>query len=127
MFRKGYLDSQIEELGRTMAKILSAMIGRKFEEAEPIAAEALAASGIRLDELLGLDERELLVLLSAMPVFNGDNLEALADVFAALAEKTGGDAQLYRKSLALYEFVNTSGRVFSLERHAKIARVKSRL
>lgn len=126
MFRKGFIESQIEELGRLMAKILAALTGRNYDDSKKLIEEKLAESGIRFDELLGLDERELVLVVSAMPAFSPENIEAFADVIASLAEKAS-DAQLYRKSLALYEFVNTSERTFSIERNAKIDRIKSRL
>ena len=124
MLRRDYLEAQIEEVGRLLAKILALITLTNLDEAALETKKSLDETGVDLEKLLELEVTEFENIVSNLPGFNPANIEALADVLSALGDRNQ-DKRLYAKSLALYQYVDRIERVFSLERNAKMNRVRN--
>jgi hypothetical protein len=128
MFRKGYLDQQIEELGRVMAKLLTDMTGQKSGESADAINEMLQNElNLNIEDLTSMPDEAIIETLTAHPKFDTNNLERLGDIFATLAQSDTSNKPLFQKSLVLYRHVDVSGKIFSVERNAKIDRIKKLL
>lgn len=129
MYRKDYLDKQMEQLGRVLAKLLSDLIGQKTPgESAALAHEILTNElTFGLTDLLAIPDHELVKTLLETQKFDAANLEKLADVLMQIAptENTDGRLNLYRKSLLLLQYVNVSEKIYSVERNAKIDRINA--
>lgn len=129
MYRKDYLDKQMEQLGRVLAKLLSDLIGQKTPgESAALAHEILTNElPFGLTDLLAIPDHELVKTLLETQKFDAANLEKLADVLMQIAptENTDGRLNLYRKSLLLLQYVNVSEKIYSVERNAKIDRINA--
>lgn len=125
MYRKGYLDQQIEDLGRVMAKLLADLIGLKQGESSEVVNHIFQNElGMDADDLAALADNDFVETLKNIPKFDAANLEKLADVFASLAQ-SNSEKKFYRKSLLLYRYIDASEKIFSAERNAKINRIKA--
>ena len=82
-----------------------------------------------LDKYLILGCEESKEYLSTFVGFNVDNIELLADLlFHTVIDCNFSDSNLYiEKTLQLYNFCNLMSKTFSLEREAKIIKIKERL
>lgn len=122
MFRKGFIQQQIEE----MARVIAHAIARLTELPSPEARlENLTQfTHDQLDWKEGFPQNENWIdTLVASERFDPANLELLGDLFLAAArDPENKDRTRYaQKSLELYRYLDTAGRTFSLERAQKIA------
>lgn len=115
MLRGGFIEMQIEEIGRVMARILAAIAGKQLEAPIAESVKMLAESGVDLETLLALEVQEFVPTVSSLPGFTPENIEAFANVLFALGQQTS-DTELYQKSLCLLRQVDAVGRIFSLDR-----------
>lgn len=82
-----------------------------------------------LDKFLYLSYEELKEYLSTIGGFNIENIDLLADTLHQIgAEGNFSDSYIYiEKSLQLYNICNLISKTFSLEREAKIVKIKEHL
>lgn len=131
MYRKDFLEQQIEQLGRVLSRMLAQMLGIKHAtpaDLEPASRTLKEELNWNLEELLAISESEWIDTLMATGKFNADNLERLADLFAVLAKTDAKNARAYlQKSLLIYRHVDAAERTFSLERQTRIDAITKKL
>jgi hypothetical protein len=125
------LQKQINLLGRMLGKILSDLIGigsqNKVGASVEIVQQALKGElNIDLDEILRMSPDEVVAFLTTKKQFTEPGLEAFADILYQLALESGKESsnKLSEKALSLYESVNKTSRTYSVERQAKIDKIK---
>lgn len=135
MERRDYLEKQIEELGRVLAKILgefwglknNGQAGRGIEHARQSLNEEL---DIDLDHLLACDKEKLSEIFSEKTTWNETNLDKLAELFfeIAVTYKEQGDFHRTRiicnRILDIYEYIKLVSNVYSLSRYQKTREIE---
>ncbi|RZJ69509.1 hypothetical protein [Flavobacterium sp.] len=126
MFRKDYIVAQIEEMAKFMTKLLATLSGLAYDDAVETVLSVLAEKGLKIDDILEMNESDLIETIEQNQAFDSGNIEALARIFEVLGDKSG-ERKWYSKSLFLLDHINTSERIFSSDRNTNINRLKSRL
>ena len=138
MEQRDFLQRQIEQAGRVLGKLLAKAAGLKnqgqaSETMEEMDQTLTNELNISIGELTGIPVDQLVnTLLEKEKIFE-DHLEQLADLLVQLADGYGRKnaqqdaAALYQRALALYEYVDQAGSVFSFNRHSKMQKVKNLL
>lgn len=133
MAYQDHLTRQIERLGMVLRRLLTGLTGQRdpgeatvtMEQAEQTLTEAL---DLAPGELHTLSPQELVAAIEALPAYTEANVDQLADLLLALANAEPAHARLRREqALALLEHVNRTSATFNLERHSKVAQLRSRL
>lgn len=136
MAYQDHLTRQIEQLGMVLRRLLTGLLGpqdpgemaRSAEEVERALEEAL---GLVPGALIALEPDQLIAALHALPAASEANLDLLADLLVGLADAPGCEPpeaiRLDRQALALLEHLNTTSNTFDMDRHAKMARLRSRV
>lgn len=130
MQRKDYLDKQIDQLGRVLAKMLAEFTGLPSPDADTLQnADAVLKNelGYDTDEWIAVPESEFVETLLATGKFNSANLEALADWLWWRANQTESlplKTNIARKCLLLYEYIDHTDRIFSADRQAKMTQIR---
>lgn len=134
MPQEDHLKKQIDRLGQVLGKLLADLLNLKYqgqtEEAIQRTNHVLKGEfAFDLQELINLPTADLVNTLKSGKGFQNQTFETLATVFLWIAEhKEGVDKKvLHEKSLALYENLEKTETVYSLERHWKIERLKKEL
>jgi len=138
MERQDYLKKQIDQLGKVLGKILADLIGLKNQgkasEGIEIAAQELESElDLDIEELIEIPTDKLAETLITKYSMKNEHIDRFADILFELSE--GFEFQdsnkkadyLYKKSLALYEYLNNTGTVYSFDRHFKIEKIKNLL
>ena len=136
MFRKDYLQKQLEQLGRVIAKVIADLSGLKNgmnDEGIRLTAGTLQSElDVELNELIALKPQETILFLSEEKRLAPGKLNLLADLLFAtlpLYEESGQQLiaeNLSEKTLLLYEYVNLAERTFSATRQQHIAALKQK-
>lgn len=138
MEQRDYLQRQIEQAGKVLGQLLAKATGMKNkgsanEELEQVDQTLTNELDLSIGELTGIPVDQLVnTLLEKQTVF-AENFEQLADLLVQLAESAGGTngkhhaAELYQRALALYEYVDQTGSVFSFNRHSKMQKIRDLL
>jgi len=133
MAYQDHLTRQTEQLGMVLRRLLTGLTGQRdpgeaivtVEQAEQNLTEAL---DLAPGELHTLSPQELVAAIEALPAYTEANADQLADLLLALANAEPAHAQLRcEQALALLEHVNRTSATFNLERHSKVAQLRSRL
>lgn len=133
MAYQDHLTRQIEQLGMVLRRLLTGLTGQRepgeaivtVEQTEQTLTEAL---DLAPGELHTLSPQELVAAIEALPAYTEANADQLADLLLALANAEPAHANLLREqALALLEHVNHTSATFNLERHSKVAQLRSRL
>lgn len=133
MAYQDHLTRQIEQLGMVLRRLLTGLTGQRdpgeaivtVEQAEQNLTEAL---DLAPGELHTLSPQELVATIEALPAYTEANADQLADLLLALANAEPAHARLRREqALSLLEHVNRTSATFNLERHSKVAQLRSRL
>lgn len=131
MLRKDLIEKQVEELSRVLAKMLAEALGLKTDtgrNAETISQTLQQQLDLNTDALVRLSDEDFLHTLRATGKFDSGNLEKLGDLLALLAESgTESQSELFRKSLALYQYIDRSDKIFDAQRQAKIEKIKKQI
>ena len=134
--QQDYLLRQIDQLGQVLAKILGNLLGLKSQgeltEGWAIASQALKTElDMDVDELIQISPEEFISTLHDVKKFNDDNFDKLADILLILAEDldnrdvdTEKRNRLYERSLILFNYLNSTGSLYSFDRHHKIEKIK---
>jgi len=134
MYRRDYLQKQIDQLGKVLGKALADLLGLK--EQGNIASGVAAISetfkaqlDLELDELLVLDTTGFAAFIQSEKQVNKDNLEVIANIFLTLADELRNSSRfkseaLYDKSLALFEFLEKTDEIYSYDRFMKMERIR---
>lgn len=133
MIKRDLLQRQIEELGKTLSKVIADLYDLKttgkFGAAVEAASQMLSGQlDVDIGKLLGLKPENFLNKLKSNKGFSHENLEKLGDILLFFAEEGSvyDKEKLYGKCLTIYEFLEQDEKIYSFERRAKIAGVKKR-
>ncbi|MCB2221658.1 MAG: hypothetical protein KQI35_14775 [Bacteroidetes bacterium] len=132
MEQRDYILREIEKIGAMIAGLIGKMIPLKekgfLEEDEWIDLGRTIEEdlNINLDRLLSTPSHQFDQLLTRDLGFDASNIELLADLLADIAEIHNQDKLLLKETaIDLYEMANRNSKIFSLERAAKINRLKT--
>ncbi len=127
MEQRDYLLKQMEQLGRVLGMILAKLLDLKGNgTATTTAVNQIFTeeSGVDLAQLQAIEDSELVETLKREMNFDNANLEKLADIFLTMAEMTD-DKPLYKKSLAIYTYLERTEKTYSFERNLRIQKIES--
>lgn len=134
MEQRDYLKVQIEQLGRVLGRIVAEFLGTKprgdVTQAIEVTNESLKSElDLDIDELIGLSTADMKAYL-AQRNLREEHLTPLAEYITALAEHKMPTNQaravaLYRSVLQLYEIIDTTTGLYSLDRFAKEESIKA--
>lgn len=131
MEQSDYLKRQFDQLGRVLAKLLSDLTGQKSKETITALRETAhnhlkGESGFDLEEIFNLHTGDLIHYLVKEKEWNNENLEKLADILLIFADNTEEQQSkpLYEKTLTIYEYLEKSENIYSLENQWKIKKIK---
>lgn len=131
MIRRDLLQRQIEELGKTLGNVIAGLYGHETTGKSGVTVETAShilngQLDIDVGELLDLEPEDFLNKLNSNKGFSHENLEKLGDIFLLFADRDSiyDRKKLYRKGLAIYEFLEREEKIYSFERRIKIAEIK---
>jgi hypothetical protein len=134
MYQKDYILRMIEMLGDMIAGIIGLIKKGEFEQATE-KLENLYNGMLKEDSAFFRDipENELTDRLVHHHNYTNGHLEVLAELFNAEAElclaqgNKPGSLEYSRRSLRLFEFIDTEYRIYSQERIDKIEAIRERI
>jgi hypothetical protein len=134
MYQKDYILRMIEMLGELIAGILGLIKKGEFEQAT-VKVENVYYKMLKEDSAFFRDipENELTDRLLHHHNYTNGHLEVLAELFNAEAElclaqgNKPGSLEYSRRSLRLFEFIDTEYRIYSQERIDKIEAIRERI
>ncbi len=130
---------QVNQLSQVLAKIIAAVIGLKGKDSSQ---EALEITNqvfnehleLDLNALLEMDPEEMIKELKKKEGMNHENLESLADLFYELAKTLSKENDqeddaglLFERSLVIYEHIEATGDIYSIDRNHKIQEIEQLL
>jgi hypothetical protein len=133
MGQEDYLLREIEKIAIMLRYILGKLTGnkenpsisveRQFEETNELLFKEI---NFDLDSFLKLNESESKEYISHLKGNSSENLELLAEIIYQLGlNSKREDRSVYlEKTLQLYEFCNLADKTYSLDREAKINKIK---
>jgi hypothetical protein len=131
MEQEDYLKKQIDQLARILGKILTDMLGLKNQgqvgAGIEMSIQALKDElDIDIQELIELETSHFIPSLQSEKGFTDVALEQLASLLLAFADNQqyGDSKKVYRKCLAIYEYLEKVDKTYSVERHLKMDRIK---
>ncbi|MGN8226137.1 hypothetical protein [Gracilimonas sp. BCB1] len=131
-----YIMRQIHQLTQVLTRVISTLVGLKTQEK---ADQAIEISNkvlneqldLNISELLDMDSEEMLRVLEEHPGMNHENLERVADLFFELAsvlseeeEPNTNLSRLWKRALLVYEYIESEGNVYSIDRNHKIEKIQ---
>jgi hypothetical protein len=132
MEQRDYLLRQAELFGQALGKLLAKLLNLKNQEqisnAFEITNQAFREDlGLNINALTAIETNDLIKLLIAEKKFSNENMERLADIFFIIATDMNQEEknQLYKKCLAMYEYVEAADPTYSLNRHYKIEQIRN--
>lgn len=127
MLRKDLIERQVEELGRVLAKMLADALGLNSDggrNSETISRVLQQQLDLDIDLLIHLPDEEFLQTLKNTGKFDSGNLEKLGDLLLLMAESGAQNKlELYRKCLALYQYIDKTDKIFDTNRQSKIQKI----
>ena len=136
MFNPDYLMRQIQQLTQALNRILVQVLKLKKSGS---ATEIINFTNEKLKENHDTDIEEISSLINSKGLaylktdknFDNENLNILADIFYELAQRCFEDSnthqqslKTYSQSLAIYEFIETDEKTYSIDRNVKITKIK---
>ena len=138
MFKKDYIQKQLEQLALAIAKVINQLTNLKMngelDSGVLIADEFLKAEfDVELAKLAAMDQEHFIGYLTKNKNLNPDKLNLLADLLFETAElyqraeKKQIADYLNQKTLIIYNYVNETEKTFSQNRQEKITILKSKI
>lgn len=139
MGQEDYLKRQFDQLGRALGRILANLLALKAErdasEAFEITNHALKKElDMDIDQLLSIPHDQFIDLFRDQEGVNNKHLEKLGDIFYQLADLIGQQhlnekqsRALYERTSVIYDFLNTTCSVYSLQRQFLINKIQKML
>lgn len=138
MFKKDYIEKQLEQLALAIAKVISQLTNSKMNGETSsgilIADEFLRTEfDVELAKLAAMDNEHLINHLTKNKNLNTGKLNLLADLLfetAQLFEKSGKKQiadYLNHKTLIIYNYVDETEKTFSQNRQEKITILKLKI
>jgi hypothetical protein len=137
--QEDYLKRQFDQLGRALGRILTNLLALKAErdasEVFEITNHALKKElDMDIDQLLAIPHDQFIDLFRNQEGLNNKHLEKLGDIFYQLADLISRQhlnkmqsRALYERTSVIYDFLNTTGSVYSLQRQFLINRIQKML
>lgn len=134
-----YIMRQIHQLTQVLTRVISTLVGLKkpgkADQAIEVSNKVLNEHlDLDISDLLDMDPEEMLLVLEEHPGMNYENLERVADLFFELAsvlsedeESTAQPAQLWERALLVYEYIESEGKVYSIDRNHKIEQIQKHI
>lgn len=134
MEQRDYLKKQTDELGQVLFAIITNLLQLKNAGTFH---EGLQSTNQQLKEVLDYDVDELLAIpddvfistLKAKKIKN-DGLDKLGELLLLLADNENSfekKNELYKKSLLLFDKLESVETIYSMDRHRKIERIKKEI
>lgn len=134
MEQQDHLERQIEQFGRILGRIFSGLIGLrsqgKINEGIEITSRALKSElDLDIQKLLTMPLYGFVNTLKKEKGFSNENLDKLAGILQIIADNTQGSDKknLYEKCLAIYEQLEKTENVYSIDQQWKIEQIKNNL
>ncbi len=133
MEQKDYILREIEKIGVMLRYLLGKMMPAKSVEetnniTEEINNELFENIGYDISSLLNISKNEFNEIFKYNKGFNLENIELLAEFLYNVSIKDINKSKVVlQKSLELFEYVNKTGKTFSIERETKIDEIKNEL
>ncbi len=136
MIQRDFIKRQLEELGRAVAKIISDILKLKelgkVDEGIVITQETLKNTfDLDIENLLSLPLNNFVETLIKEKKYSSVHLNYLGDVLFAAAElyeqkgEKKRSKELYQRVLVIFNYVDQTEKIFSLERNNKIEKIKN--
>ncbi len=133
MEQQDYLKKQIDQLGKVLAKIFSDLLGLK-SNGQINAGLEITNQTLRneidfdIQDLLDIPTENFINTLTTEKKLTNDNLDKLAEIFLLIADnKQGDNKKLYEKCLTIYDHLEKSENIYTLDRQWKMNRIKNAL
>src|SRR5690606_35095203 len=133
MEQQDYLKKQIDQLGKVLAKIFSDLLGLKnngqFNAGLEITNQTLKNElDFDIQDLLDIPTENFINTLTTQKKLTNENLDKLAEILLLIADnKQGDNKKLYEKCLTIYEHLEKSENIYTLDRQWKMNRIKNAL
>lgn len=138
MFKKDYIQKQLEQLALAVAKVISQLTNSKMNGETSsgilIVDEFLRTEfDVELAKLAAMDKKHLIEHLTKNKNLNTGKLNLLADLLFETAELYEKSEKrlianyLYQKTLIIYNYVNKTEKTFSQNRQEKITILKLKI
>lgn len=131
-----YIMRQIHQLTQVLTRVISTLVGlktpEKADQAIEISNKVLNEQlDLNIDDLLDMEPEEMIRGLEEHPGMNHENLERIADLFFELAsvlseeeEPNDNLSRLWKRALLVYEYIESEGNVYSIDRNHKIEKIQ---
>ena len=131
MEQRDYLKKQIDEFAQVifamMTNLLQLKNEGKFNQGIPTTSQQLKeVFDYDLEELIAIADDKFISILKAKKIKN-ESLDKLADLLLLLADNEGPTEKgksLYKKSLLIFDKLESVEPIYSMDRHRKIERIK---
>jgi hypothetical protein len=130
MQQKDYILREIEKIGAMLRMIIRRLFEWKENEEQEEKLEQFASglaleSNVELENLLKLKKEDFSEYFDENKGFNAVNIELLADLFAHLSDIAESEKaiQYKMKAIELYNYIDETGRTFSMERANKLKKL----
>lgn len=137
MEQRDYIMKEVEALGKMLGTMFKSLLGLKHGtntmQGIEIANQTLQSEiDLDLNMLLSIDPDNLIdYLLTNNKGFNEDNLDKLAEILFTIAEympiEDSKPFLYYERSLVIYEYLDSTQKIYSLERHMRLEQIKNLL
>jgi len=133
MAQEDYLKKQIDQFGLVLARLFSALLGRKdmgqLDDGIETINQALENElGLDIQKLADIPSDNLIDTLKTQQGLTNEGLDKLADILLFIADNNPDDHnRLYAQCLTIYEHLETTDSTYVLDRHWKIERIKKAL
>lgn len=139
MFNQDFFMRQIQQMTQVLNKILTQVLSLKKTEDQGEILNSLNQKfieevGFDIDEILAIQTEAELISFIKKTGFNAENLNILADILFEIADQSLEDAnksevsiKLFSMSLVMYEYIEKSENIYSIDRNLKITKIKDLL
>lgn len=137
MFNQDFIMRQIQQMTQVLNKILTQVLNLKKTENQTetlnyLNKEFIEEVGFDIDEILAIQTEAELISFIKKTGFNAENLNILADILFEVADQSLEDAnktevsiKLFSMNLEIYEYIEKSENIYSIDRNLKISMLKN--
>jgi len=125
---------QFDQVGQVLGKILSDLLGLKSQgkvnDGIEIVNQVLKENlDLDIQKLLNIQLDDFINTLKTEKGFNNESLDKLADILTIIAEnrQNKDKKMLYERCLIIYEYLEKTENVYSVDRKWKIEQIKNML
>src|ERR1700740_983911 len=134
-YRRDYFQNQMDQMARVLGKLLADLLGLKSDgkilEANELTLEVFSKDiGFDFEEIKNTPPELLLGFLIEKKQFSDEHIQHVANILFELGmekEKIEEKRILYSRANVLYEYLNSTGTIFSFDFLLKMNRIKEEL